>query len=176
MKYRSSFVTNSSSSSFICEVCGHSEVVYDGDRNDEFVRCEKGHEFCIEHMVSEQDVNVLREKLIQIINENIQDYTNDDYYKSRPEKQKQYIKEKQEELANIPDMDEDEIYDALREYDQNDIPASSCPICTLDHIDSSKIVSYIVKTQGKSNKEFETEIRSKFANLVELEKFLKENK
>lgn len=31
MKYRKSFVTNSSSSSFICEVCGEVESGYDMD-------------------------------------------------------------------------------------------------------------------------------------------------
>ena len=43
MKTRTGFVSNSSSSSFICDVCGCAEESYDGDG---VVRCENEHEIC----------------------------------------------------------------------------------------------------------------------------------
>jgi hypothetical protein len=50
MKIRKGFVSNSSSSSFICEVCGNVESGYDASAEDcGFYVCEKGHEFCQHH-------------------------------------------------------------------------------------------------------------------------------
>lgn len=43
MKIRSCFVSNSSSSSFICDACGSAEESYDGEGH---TQCEIGHEFC----------------------------------------------------------------------------------------------------------------------------------
>ena len=51
MKIRNGFVSNSSSSSFICDICGASEVGYDSVPSDlgmDF--CEHGHLFCQSHL------------------------------------------------------------------------------------------------------------------------------
>lgn len=55
MKVRSGFVSNSSTSSFICEVCGRKETEWDSvDIADlGFVRCENEHLFCDEEMVDD---------------------------------------------------------------------------------------------------------------------------
>ena len=52
MKTRSQFVSNSSSSSFICEICNHTESGWDASVEDiGFVRCENDHTFCEEHLL-----------------------------------------------------------------------------------------------------------------------------
>ncbi|MCK9369184.1 hypothetical protein M0R04_04535 [Candidatus Dojkabacteria bacterium] len=59
MKIRKGFVSNSSSSSFICDVCGFVESGYDMSLYDaEMYQCENGHTFCNKHMVlaSEYDM------------------------------------------------------------------------------------------------------------------------
>ena len=43
MKIRSGFVSNSSSSSFICDVCGSAEEEYDGEGR---ILCEEEHSIC----------------------------------------------------------------------------------------------------------------------------------
>lgn len=46
-KFRKDFVTNSSSSSFICEVCGRKESGWDMCLSEaEMFECENGHTFC----------------------------------------------------------------------------------------------------------------------------------
>ena len=44
MKYRNDFVTNSSSSSFVCEICGRNESGYDMPLSDaQMYECENEH-------------------------------------------------------------------------------------------------------------------------------------
>lgn len=53
MKIRLKFVSNSSSSSFFCEICGYTETGRDISAIDyDCVYCENGHLFCIEHMLN----------------------------------------------------------------------------------------------------------------------------
>ena len=56
MKFRKGFVTNSSSSSFICQICGNVESGFDMSYEDAgFVECENGHEFCEYHILYPDD-------------------------------------------------------------------------------------------------------------------------
>jgi len=51
MKSRSGFVSNSSSTSFICDVCGvTSEPTWEGVREAGMYNCVRGHTFCEEHL------------------------------------------------------------------------------------------------------------------------------
>mgnify|MGYP001102798176 CR=1 FL=1 len=50
MKLRHGFVSNSSSSSFTCGVCGRTESGYDAGPEDfDMSRCEAGHKYCNHH-------------------------------------------------------------------------------------------------------------------------------
>jgi len=62
MKYRSSFVTNSSSSSFVCDVCGATESGWDMGLTDAgMYECENGHTFCDSHLVPKPEVPACQE-------------------------------------------------------------------------------------------------------------------
>lgn len=55
MKIRKGFVTNSSSTSYICDICGR--IVDDvpdaySSLRYRFVTCENGHEFCTDHLLN----------------------------------------------------------------------------------------------------------------------------
>lgn len=53
MKFRSSFVTNSSSSSYICDVCNRAEGGYDLSLSDvEMYECENGHTVCDDEIIT----------------------------------------------------------------------------------------------------------------------------
>ena len=74
MKIRKGFVSNSSSSSFICEVCGETVSGWDmGYDEAEMYCCENGHTFCREHAID-------GEELEEMLNKLAEDEDTDDYY------------------------------------------------------------------------------------------------
>lgn len=54
MKVRNGFVSNSSSSSFVCDYCHNASEIYDGDSEIDYgyITCENGHSLCISHLDS----------------------------------------------------------------------------------------------------------------------------
>jgi len=62
MKTRQGFVSNSSSSSFVCDVCGRSESGWDASPYDfDMYECENGHIFCDDELVKPIDEKYLDE-------------------------------------------------------------------------------------------------------------------
>lgn len=68
MKFRKDFVTNSSSSSFVCDICGNVESGWDMSLQEaEMVECVNGHTICQDEMLSAP-----REVMLRLIQEEIQ--------------------------------------------------------------------------------------------------------
>lgn len=164
MKYRKSFVTNSSSSSFVCEVCGDVESGWDMGFDDAgMVECENEHMFCTSHLL-----NPTRKQKIA------------------------YIKLKNPASRTIPfDKVDDKDLDAMLkkkcnidleryENDNNDFdweideyPSLFCPICNLDYIPENLKLKYVLREIAKSEFALNKEIQSKFESLEDLKEFLK---
>jgi len=63
MKIRKGFVSNSSSSSFVCDVCGEQASGWDMTYDDaEMVCCKNGHDFCEKHLLGEDTLDVLQDE------------------------------------------------------------------------------------------------------------------
>lgn len=65
MKRRHGFVSNSSSSSFICDVCGVAEEGYDGPSDAGMLECENGHYFCTKHAVNKDQSGTVYDEYIE---------------------------------------------------------------------------------------------------------------
>ena len=120
MKIRNGFVSNSSSSSFTCDVCGNTESGMDASLRDfEMSQCERGHVFCNCHQ--------------------------EDMFK----KDKQLSGEWEE-------------FQESDEYDYYELPSRFCPICTMNSMNDSDVLRYVLKCSGRTFQSFVDEIKEKY--------------
>lgn len=132
MKIRRDFVTNSSSSSYVCEICGNSEFGFDLSISDcDMCECENGHIFCREHMR-----NATRKEMIDLLLSTgfYNDVTDDnDIYYTKEELEK-YTDEELFEIIN---------YDCYYS-----LPECFCPICSFEEISRIDLANYLYTKYG----------------------------
>ena len=146
MKYRTDFVTNSSSSSFICEICGKEGSGFDASVEDfDMFECENGHVLCQEHML-----NPSREEQINEILKH--DYWN----KETGEYDIHYTREELEA------MDDEELFHVLLgEEVYYEVPECLCPICQFEEYSSYDMASYLLTRYKVPKDEVFDEIKKK---------------
>ena len=174
MRKRLGFVSNSSSSSFICDVCGGLESGYDVCLDDVNMSCcIEGHEFHNHCNKVEVDENKFKEVTINHIKNLIDRYKksiekhpyNDNFYKKA-------IKNFENDLKEIESSEEFNI-DSYDSYFEDGISSEFCPICSLNVIRDSDIIKYMYKEFNVTKEDITNEIKNKFKNLKELEQFVK---
>ena len=138
MKIRNGFVSNSSSSSFICNYCGYIESGYDSFLSDfEMCNCENGHTFHV-HECKEQEgcseidiyskefindvITMLRNELEKIKDKEYIEYIVDEY-NNYINLLMQYLEDKEVDL-------EDYEYYITNEWG---VPEKYCPVCVRKH-------------------------------------------
>lgn len=147
MKFRTSFVTNSSSSSYVCELCGRTESGWDlGLSECEMMECVNGHIFCCDEALEMPT----KEEMIKMILENgwnnrwdsgIQDY-------------RDYTEEE------ISAMDEDIIFDEwITDGGYYEVPECLCPICQFIEYSDYDLSAYLLKEYGISRDEVFAEVK-----------------
>lgn len=158
MKIRSGFVSNSSSSSFICGVCKTVETGYDGEYNIETTMCDYGHEWCAKHDLKSSILST--EQKVKII-------SSDEYFvKNLKDEDVEFLKsDNKEEIDGIFEQYEEDNVDEISEY--------LCPVCTLSSISDTFVLKYLLKRSGKKLSNIKKEIRNKFNTLNDLKKGLK---
>ena len=154
MKIRNGFVSNSSSSSFICQVCGEEASGMDMGLEDAgMFQCVNNHTVCRNHLEggslpSLEEVETIEELKAIIAEEKLPELTD-------------------EELATVLDNKEDVGYGY-------NVPASWCPVCNFKHMTEEDAQMYMLTV--KSEAEYLTEWKEKFGTYEKFDEFLKANK
>ena len=162
VKYRTGFVSNSSTSSYVCDICNKIFSGWD-EGLEEFglYSCRNGHTFCEEH--AKEKIHYTKERLIELF-----------------EKEKSWIGEEdmKDILATIERGDEDEIEEILVEYLESgrcDVAPEQCPLCSLIEISDSDRIDYLMIRGGYDYGKLLKEIRERFKNYDGFKQHLREN-
>lgn len=147
MKFRKDFVTNSSSSSYVCEICGRSESGYDlGLSECEMMECVNGHVFCCDEALEKPT----KKEMIKMIMEN--SWSNRWY--DSIENYRDYT---EEEISTI---DEEIIFEEwITDGGYYEVPECMCPICQFIEYSEYDLSAYLLKEYGVSRDEVFAEVK-----------------
>jgi hypothetical protein len=151
MKIRSGFVSNSSSSSFTCDVCGDTESGMDcSPRDFDMETCVNGHTFCLSHAegLSEPTPESMKKEMVETINA--------DTYLSESEKKIQ--------LKEVAELEDDEVEDYYESegFRDDGVSECNCPVCMLTTIADSDGYKYLLKKQGLTKKTLLKVVKDEF--------------
>lgn len=147
MKFRKDFVTNSSSSSYVCEICGRSESGWDiGLSECEMMECVNGHVFCCDEALERPT----KKEMIKIIMENAWNrrWSSTTYSD---------VEVSEDELL---EMDEDTLFDNfMSDGGYYEVPECVCPICQFIEYSEYDLSAYLLKEYGVSRDEVFAEVK-----------------
>ncbi len=181
MKIRTGFVSNSSSSSFICQVTNEVYSGYDSSIDDfGLVKCENGHLFHEDHLV---DFDMFSdERKLEIaakfdVQTKIYDYKTKNKiawnFSIPVEVKEDFEKDVKVIFDNMTEYEKDKAIEDISDYDcREDVPACACPICTFGFIQPKLLIKYMHKKFGTSENEIKKEIKSKFSSFEEFTEFV----
>jgi uncharacterized protein YjiS (DUF1127 family) len=151
MKIRSDFVTNSSSSSFVCEICGRTESGWDiGLSECEMMECVNGHVFCCDEALPFPS----KKEMIKTILENEWNKKNN-YYNWRGEYTTTVYTEE-----GLLDMSDDTIFfEFYNDEGHYNVPECVCPICQFIEYSEYDLSAYLLKEYGISRDEVFAEVK-----------------
>ena len=150
MKFRKDFVTNSSSSSYVCEICGRECSGYDISLRDyDMTECMNGHVVCLDHI----NDNMTLEQARDIVKKYDLDICLDDF--------------------DTADALVEEITTVCGAYE---LPPEFCPICSFQNISAAELNKYKNILLDKTNEELKDDVKTRFNNYEEFKQFIAKNK
>jgi hypothetical protein len=160
MKVRHGFVSNSSSSSFVCDITGNTESGYDASPRDVgMAQCSNGHTFMEDFLLKVKDFTL--EKYVGIF------VTENNKSKYRDTLDVEIVAKFLVEQNDGPVEDYDTFVELINahydeEYDSYEVPACRCPICMMEEVSTDMLFAYLLKKAKKTRKEITTELKEKF--------------
>lgn len=166
MKIRNGFVSNSSSSSFVCDACGTDYDGYDGDYGDiRHLNCCNGHNLCSDCEIGEDTPRLSIEQMREIL---IQENSgNSGYIKLLSRARDSEITELYTSEFGDEDETDDDSFD-----DGCDIGVKRCPICQYTEMREIDAINYLLIQGGITKSELLKKMKSDFPNYADLKKFL----
>jgi hypothetical protein len=160
MKLRNGFVSNSSSSSFICDISGGSEGGFDVCLSDVgMVECENGHTFYKGFLLNENFYEDLEELFS---GEELP--TVEEVMKVCPDEES--AKEQIEFYKKNGYLDEDMKYGY-------EIPKAFCPICQMESFARADLVKFALKKLNMTENDLAKEAKTTFKNYKDFKEYLK---
>lgn len=170
MKIKNDFITNSSSTSFVCEITGEIFEVETGDY-DIYVECENGHKFDRDYFESlNYDFFEMTNKEIdKIIKTELSMWTQRDFFEEGYDSKDEFLgfKNKMGKMKFITNVLSPKFENPTRELKETE-----CPICKMKYISIFDREKYIYKKFNISDNEIDKEILSKFKNYKDFKEFL----
>ena len=165
MKIRQGFVSNSSSSSFVCDVCRHVESGMDMSARDaDMEECVNGHLFCTSHKtknIGQPSVEKMRATLLE--------------YEKEKDTHKWWTQEQKDaEILAIEKEADEKIAGRYEDFHaDNGVSEEVCPICSFNMLTKDMKYLFLLKRVGMTPSELEKHIKDNFKSYKEFEEFLK---
>jgi hypothetical protein len=164
MKARNGFVSNSSSTSFTCDVCGEDVSGWDLCISDSgMCQCQNGHTFCEEHQrsgVEELTIDQKREILVA----SAQRVKISDYWT---------VEKRNEEVQRMKNLSEDEVEDTYSDFEVDvGVDSRYCPICQFEKPNVPDLFKYLVKKCASPAEVILAEVKDEFTTYREFKKYI----
>ena len=169
MKIRSKYVSNSSSSSFICNVCGNLEYGFDiGLSEVGMVTCGRGHVLCTGHAQDGRyDASAIHSEIKRVIESGYTDFA--EYLDAA------WPSWDADLTAAPPNASIDEVFPEFLDTDEfwenlyidgvvDTIPTVCCPICSMNYIEKADLLNYAMQKLHTTREELTNEIKGKYSN------------
>lgn len=149
MKTRNGFVSNSSSSSYVCDITGEAFEVQDACFRDAgLAQCEAGHYFQTRFLVPYTPSYPTKEVMLNSLCE---------------------VTDSKRECLRFLEMNEFELQQAyakkfLNSRKDDYVRPQECPLCTMNKVRDTHLVTYLLKKQGITREQLIAQIREEFTN------------